>query len=732
MAHELRCVRNVIAKRTLLAATVSSLTWLASPALAGFQPGSGRVELEGALVSGLDDADALDALPDFKLLGHDLNEAFGRAPTFVGSADDSIEGDAALLLDDDVGGIDILLDGLAPTLGDRRIEARFWYLPEGTVPVAEIYFIEVGGRAVLDNPQAPFAAVGSVRFWPTGRATDDGWVEMSTGPFDFSAHGAVRARMLRIVDDRTFGNAFFGIPPTPGASVRIDALEIVDVGARTAPDVACNLAGEAATCGAEGVCLFGFCADAAIAEGTLPSDARIRTEYLDYQVQRLRRFAGSRYIGAQIDTFEARMNAAKDRPLPELWATFRRAHDELADGHLSTPFLSFLQGLGASACLYESDADLLPDAPVAPMVSRLLPGHPVSEMLAVGDVLVAIDGIAVDEWAERAERLLRYGGDQRGRSFIIAPDLLPAAIRGGSTLSFARCAQPTPCTTEELQTIEVDGAALVADLFTGARPAWWFQQMNCDYRFTEAVPRPPRDDDFVGHVDDPEEAIRTIVINGVSGDNRWMNRVRDALTGVPDGVILDERFGGGGTFEGVAALLAPFLRANEDPIAMVLPRLAPELDDATRQQIMNCQNLGGQSCGNAFVLPMTLGGVAPTPRPEARVAIVNGLDVSGNDFLPYALRRRAGGQTRIFGAVPTYGAFGPLSRMPRVAGELFGGSFQVHDTVFLADLTETSTTFETGFGVEPDEVVRQKQSDALAGVDTLLARARAWILEGAD
>ncbi len=726
----------MIAKRTLIAWCVASVTaTFATTARAGFEPASGRIALEGTLVSGFDDATAIAALPDFNFLRHDLNVLRGGTASFVEDRDAVIEGEGALLFDDRVAGIDILLDTAAEALADRRFEARFWYRAEGTVPVAEIYYSEVGGRALLDDPSGPFAAHGNVRFWPTGRATDDGWVEMSTGPVDFSVHGALRARVLRIIDDRALANGFFGIPPAPGAAMWIDALEIVDVGPREVPDVACRLIDELASCGRHGVCLYGRCADAAIAEGTFPSDPRIRAEYLDYQIDRLRRFAGSRYIASRIDAFEAELDGARDRPLPELWAVFRRAHDELADGHLSTPFLSFRQGLGAGACLYESDADLLPGAPVAPMVSKVLASHPLANVLEIGDVLVAIDGEAVGDWMMRAERFLSYGGDQRGRAFILAPDLVPAAFHMGSTMTFARCtpATPgTPCAPEDVQTIEVATTDLTGSLFDGTRPDWWFQRLQCDYRFSEAVAAPPRDDDFVGHVDDPEEPIRTIVINGVSGDNRWMSRVRTALTGLPEGVILDERTGGGGTFEGVAALLAPFLSNAEDPLAMVLPKLTPELDATTRQVIIDCQNQGGQSCGNAFVLPMVFDRFSPTPQPNARVAIVNGLDVSGNDFLPYALKRRATGATRIFGAVPTYGAFGPLTRMPRVAGELFGGSFQLHDTVFLTDLTDTSTTFETGYGVEPDEIVRQKQSDALEGVDTLLTRARAWILEGGE
>lgn len=729
MERGLLLSRAVFDLRTfgLAVLTVSSVS-VSRHALADFDPASGRIVLDGVLNGSFDDLASLEAFGDFNVLGHILTPVPNRTAAFV-DGDAAIEGAGAFRIDDTVAGVDLSLATVADTLRGRRIEARFWYRAAGTVPIAELYYLEFGGRDLFDTPNAPFAAIGVVRFWPTGRATDDGWVEMSSGPVDFAVHGSVQAQMIRIVDERIVESAFFGLRSVPGGSALIDGLEIVDLGEAAVDPVACTLVDEASTCGASGVCLYGRCADTAIAEGSLPANARIRAEYLDYQVDRIRNFAGSRYIQSTIDAFAARIDAAKDEPLKRLWAEYRRAHAELADGHLSTPLTTFVSSVGTGACLYESDADLLPGAPIAPMVHSVLPNHPLASVLEIGDVLVAIDGEPVADWVARADRLLQYGGDQRGRDFILAPSIIEAAFRAGATLELSRCPVEVAgaCTTDDVETITVETAALVQGLWSGVRPGWWFDGAECDFRFSQPVPGGGADPDFVGFVDDSALDVRTIVINGVGGDGRWMSRVRAALTDLPNDIILDERMGGGGTFEGVAALVAPFVASDEQPLAMVLPPLAPEIDPILRDKIFDCQQFGSQACGNGFILPLAGFDPPPVSRPDARIAIVNGLDVSGNDFLPYALKRRARGETRIFGAVPTYGAFGPLSRMPRVASEIVGGSFQIHDTVFLAGLADPNVTFTTGFGVEPDEVVRQKQSDALQGVDTLLTRAKAWL-----
>jgi len=115
------------------------------------------------------------------------------------------------------------------------------------------------------------------------------------------------------------------------------------------------------------------------------------------------------------------------------------------------------------------------------------------------------------------------------------------------------------------------------------------------------------------------------------------------------------------------------------------------------------------------------------------LAIVIGQDVSGNDFLTEVLRYREA-PTRIFGSPATYGAFGTVIGLPGLLGEFSGGAVQVSDSIFFAEPWEFGSDgelprFTTGIGVPPDELLLQRQSDAMIGVDTVLTRAEAWLEE---
>lgn len=224
-----------------------------------------------------------------------------------------------------------------------------------------------------------------------------------------------------------------------------------------------------------------------------------------------------------------------------------------------------------------------------------------------------------------------------------------------------------------------------------------------------------------------------MLINGVPsqlgrGGQQWFSTISAALDGSADRMLLDERRGGGGSIEAVDLMAGRLLAPDEFYAMDLLPQLSRPLDESLRAALRSCsvnRSFFGD-CGNAF--QWVLGdqssgrGFAST----SSLAVVIGQDVSGNDFLTKLVTYRQAG-TRIFGPVPTYGAFGVVWRLPAMPGELTGGSVQVHDTVFMADPGDINLDFTTGVGVEPDEVVYQKQSDALAGVDTLLERARAWL-----
>lgn len=413
------------------------------------------------------------------------------------------------------------------------------------------------------------------------------------------------------------------------------------------------------------------------------------------------------------------------------WSIYRRAYDDLADGHLSEPVDDFGSLGGAGACIHVGEIDLLPGpTTTGHLVYTTATGHPIGERLNPGDALVSIDGLSVDAWVALSDRDLRYKGDPRARRFILAPDILNAAIRAGSILRFERCPRSdgTPCTAAQVETIDIDTAELLTDLRGGRRPSWLLGGLACDFRFLAPPGTGSGSSDRVRFSE--LFGLRTIVINGVSGFGQWRRDAQEATTNLPNQVVLDQRTGGGGTFDGVSLLAVPFFSANEQPSVQIFPWVVPALDASTRAQFVRCGQSGGL-CGNYF--PISVQGQTGNPRsrvPNARLAILNGRDVSGNDYLPRILKSRRNGQTRIFGAVPTYGAFGPIFTLPRILDELRGGSVQLQDTLFLSNPSDTNLQFATGRGVEPDEVIYQRQSDALLGRDTLLDAATTWVTGG--
>lgn len=703
----------------------SLLAGVATPARAGFDPATGRVVLEGAALAL--PFDSAEELPPPGLIAYLDGELSGVRPSeedFQAGEDAVIEGTAALRLSPRVTGLVFTLDGVAEALRGRRLEVRAWYRPEGSYPVVDVIYLERGGADALTSGDWFDESLGQVRLLPTGRATDDGWVELSSGPFDFSLTGAIEARIIRIFDARIWELTFQRATTLQGSTL-LDGLEIVDLGPARFSGGACRRATEPEACPG-GACFLGACVDPKPLLGNLPEGDAILSEYLERQISRFEAFAGGRVPQSNLELFAERI-----RSLPSLrddlvafWSTYRRAHDDVADGHLSEPRHRFFTPVAAGACVHLGEVDLLPGGSrPGYLVYSADPSHGMGRLLSPGDVLESIDGLSPEAWAERSDRDLRYGGDPRGRAFVVAPQILSAAIGAGSLLRFARCRSTdgTPCEERQTQRFEIDLATLTRPLQEGRRPSWWLGGLDCDFRFRPSVSGGGRN----RVVFRDEEGVRTLSIDGVVGLGSWAREATAATTDLPARVVLDQRTGTGGTFEGVIALTAPFLAASERPIAQIFPWLVPELTASSRAQFAACFAAGSNLCGNAFEEP--LHGAPPSRVPEARLAILNGRDVSGNDYLARVLRDRQGGTTRIFGGAPTFGAFGPVITLPRILDELVGGAVQLQDTVFVRDASDDNLRFNTGIGVAPDEVVLQRQSDAVAGRDTLLEAARAWV-----
>ncbi|MFN3199949.1 MAG: hypothetical protein ACE366_16255 [Bradymonadia bacterium] len=647
-----------------------------------------------------------------------------------------IEGQRAMSLGTQVGSLLVTFDNAAPALQGRRVEFRMWYRPEGSDLYAFVRYLSMPvGELPEDSPEL-FSAPGTVQLLPTGRATDDGWIEISSGPVDFTLAGAVEARAISIIGTTSLERQIFRFASNTEGTTLVDGLTVRDLGPAIGTGEACTRGTESETCAAEATCFIGRCVDALPVHGTVPNSA-VRREYLARQVARARLMMGARYALSVMDAFEEQMMGLAEADTVTYWSGIRRAYDDLADGHASLPPRSQGYSLGGGACLYIGEADLLPRGGRHPLVYEVNAEHPLGAQLLPGDAWVAVDGASIDDFRALSDRNLSYPGDPRARDVITTPQLLEAAMKAGATVTFERCPYDgeaaVPCTDETVERFDVDLAALSSGLWEGELLDWRFGSPSCDFRFQRGFDLPDAlRGSFVGQRED--DGVTTLYINGVSGQGRWANLAEAAMSALTDRVILDQRQGGGGTFQGLNTILEPFLDAELFFDAHIVPQIDPEMTDADRQRLVECASGFGffAACGGFF--SQEIGGRGPRRGTfaQAKLAIVNGLDVSGNDYLPRALQQfRDPELTRIFGPAPTYGAFGPIASLPKLLNEVFGGSFQLHDTQFI-DADGTISEFSTGFGVEPDVEIYQKQSDLLLGVDTVMEAARAWLMEGEE
>lgn len=732
--------------RTLIPVTLTALAFAQSVAAAPFVEGTGKVDLAGA-----DFGVSFDHLSaDIPIRLYDWNYRQITEEELATQLEQdplaAIEGEGVLSF----GGTTIYgfvdLRAIAERFRGRRVEVRMWQRARGSEaeialqwysgPLEELFAGQRTGRLFL---------IASVPFQPTGRGTDDGWREWTSGPIDFDLGGEIPAQIIDLSDKHLRG-LYSGVGDYDAeVRVALDALSVEDLGPAAVPRASCTLADEAQRCGAAGACYFGRCADAASVVGPRLENAAIRHDYLARRVFELSSFEGGRAPIAQMDRLRAAFEGLRgDVSALDYREAIVSAIAELGDGHSSAPVASYLSGFGTSVCLHHGAADLLPEGGEAPLVFEASRQTPIGAALRTGDALIAIDGLSVGEWSRRARRYLTYGGDPAAAQVVSAPELMTAAITTGATLTFARCntssTSSVACGPSELERVRVELAPEVAGLWSHQVPAWRYEHRTCDWRFRRPVEGPQVCDyAYAGSRD--LEGARWLLINGVpsgyDADGRaWFQSVSAALEDGPPRVVLDQRLGQGGSIEAVDHL-ASYLVAEPDFDAMeMIPQLHAALTPALLDGMVSCSQggssaLGSSGCGSFMLWRLGEASAAPSrgAASSAKLAVLIGSDVSGNDFVSKLLTYRRSALTRIFGAAPTHGAFGVIWQLPAYGGETLGGSFQVHDTRFLASPGDPNATFTTSSGVPPDEVVLQRQSDLRRNVDTLMARASAWIAE---
>lgn len=652
------------------------------------------------------------------------------ASMLTSGGDDAVEGSHALRLGKDGTGLAITDAALFAQLADARFEVTLWARADGTAPQLSVLYDRDPENLV--GQKAQFASVRGVR---TGRETSDGWAEFSTGPLDGQVWG-VPVRAIVILPSYS---------ADADQSFLVDALEIRKVAGKPIAPLACNSQTAEAVCGAEGDCMYGRCVPATVTWGALPSPAH-RREIAERWIQFGTRLIGDRNAaqhGKDLLEPGARLLAQTSTSSRQFFGGLNRLVNMLRDNHTSfgspsSSFTTFAPQVrdGSSsvlgACFGVVEKDLLGGGlGYAVFRSTEIPATGVH--LKRGDVVFAIDGRDPKQWVDEvwphvATTLPNDPSADWGPS---AGSLSRLVTTRASTVTIVRCASATDCTGASRQTITIDVASAAYAAVMGNAPANVSRPIGCSQRFLDAVTVPPPA--FNG-----EDAVTTMTgaigetrvqFDGFVGQTKWPAAMSAVFASHPQRVLMDARMGHGGYYTTVEHLFH-LLRGTSEPVGVVsMGRGSYDLTDppwlfqrlakcsAPRADVWSCF----QGNANGFFAKE-----ASPPGGATRIAWLNTYDVSANDFMPRLLKGRTG--VKIFAPHPTSGAFGSISSLPSLWTGWSGGSLQVQDARFASDLaTASSVRWESGHGVEPDVLVVEKLSDALAGVDTIVVAATTWL-----
>jgi hypothetical protein len=569
-----------------------------------------------------------------------------------------------------------------------------------------------GGFAV-DYEDGTVGTVSSA--FPTGRITSDDWVEMKTQPFHVDGTKAN-------VDARMFLSAYGAAKPV---TVTISAVEVVPEG-DFAQAASCTGLDTAGACKTGELCVSGSCRDARGWFPPLP-DATERTEVVAYWKQKIQHTFGpyelrKTTLPDTLATIDA-MSTATDNV--EFWSRFAEAIRRLRDAHTyarltATGDLRTAHPL--NACFYEGKGDV---SQVAAPSEAGLPDILVSHTggtdtwgLAQGDRLVAVDGQHPLVWAKTllTPSLWYWQVDDPEQIANLMSLLRDLIQRHAASISVVHCDATTKTCSATPETIQIANLpAAEAD-----PPAL----VGCDNRPFYAVDGGPANHDFgdafvsatvvQGAVLDttPAEKIYGLIWNSLLGNGK--NEPTDiALKNAVDqfelsrGVLLDHREGHGGTAN-TAGIIVSFARTPFTPyINFVRSRAVDEgpADLAAGVALFEHYKTNDDVYGSSDA------------HTEIPVGMLMTWDVSASDILLQMLK--GGPKVKLFGPGPSMGAFGTF--MQYSMWGVMRWSLGIEDSI-----APDGTTLCT-HGVDPDVVVLPKQSDLLAGKDTVHETAMAWI-----
>ncbi len=546
---------------------------------------------------------------------------------------------------------------------------------------------------------------------PTGRATSDGWVELASNPvpIDGARKPLVYVRFIDFAAED---------------GVDLDAIELVESGPFRDQPTCTGYADP--VCGEDAVCISGRCKLGGPSVPPLPRD-EIRSEMVASLKSKLHTFFGGQStrqnnLPLALATVESLMEAQTGWQFWNGWAT---AIHQLGDWHtnINSAFQETEPGAGLNVCFIEGSADrsqtIAPKHPVFPDVMVSHTGTGSIAGLAAGDRLVAIDGLHPIEWARGLsgvnwshhppcdpQSYSDYVEDLgRSRGLI---------SRYATNFTVVRCDQTSGQCNGELETIAV------AEL-----PPVSGQGVACDNRpsYHLGVNSPAEDhrvgfDFFEGRIDgtSEEEAIFGMLwdtLYGGGDPNGYVNgKIRNAVTRWKNearGVILDHRAGNGGTLD-APQYMTELVRPTETWAVALMPIHKAAWDGPASAS-------EGIALFNSFASssPYVVGSEqydAALP-----VALITHRDGSASDYLPQGMKGAP--KTRIFGPGPTAGAFSTFIQFVYWGDVSF--QFASGDTI------SKDGAALIGHGVIPDEIVEQKQSDLLAGKDSIHEAALAWV-----
>jgi hypothetical protein len=540
--------------------------------------------------------------------------------------------------------------------------------------------------------------------FPTGRCTSDGWVELESAPVS--------------VDGADFDRAAVSMR----GEADVDALEIVAAGAFS-PTVPCRGAFDTA-CGEDRVCLDGACRDGAHFVPPLPPKPE-RDRVVDWLESRLRFLFGghwtrSRYLPAALEE----MTSMRTAPSAwRFWNGFATAVRKLHDWHTRAGGL--IQSVGTrkrlNLCFLEGDADLSHAQWASdPKYLDLLVSHvgPNRTMgLKPGDRLIGVDGQHPIAWARSLVRV-DWGWWQADDDAVSAEfaermrGLIPAFAKSFTVL---RCdAQSMACADAP----EVLDVASIPDDTSDE------DTVRCDNRPAYHLADGP---DPVMHTVDYTIYKGLLVdskpgenLYGMTWDTLWGPAFTPAFKAANDefkasarGVILDHRAGNGGTVDAPEAI-TELVRDTFD--IAIFPYRRPSAGfegPATKAEALAI--FDHYKIFTNPDLTYTVGSGAPDKK--LPVALLTHRDGSASDYLPYGMKGAP--KVRIFGPHATAGAFSSFFDLN------YHGSFGVQ--IASGDTITFDGEARIGHGVEPDEIVQQKQSDLIRGRDTIYERALAWV-----